>query len=105
MRIAELLQRHPDEWENSDPLLQRISYAFTRHGELKGLLDLGHVGSDPPYDESMELPQPDEGPAIPVASTSLTSVPDRDHAAVPRPARIEAPDYFADPIERSGGGR
>ena len=105
MRIAELLKRHPDERENSNPLLQRISHAFTRHGELKGLLDLGHVGSDPPYDGSMELPQPDEDPAIPVAATSLTSVPDRDHAAVPKLTRIEVPDYIADPFELSGGGR
>jgi hypothetical protein len=101
MRIHEILAIDRKTGEIADLLMRRIASAFTRHGDLKGLLGLGPAGDVAPYREPPVISPADDDPPAPISPTrSRSPVPGRHHAEQPAMAHVNnTPQLYAKPID------
>jgi hypothetical protein len=109
MRIADILRFDPDGEEAADLFMWQLSHAFTRHGDVKGLLGFGHPGEDGVYDDPVASAQTSSDAAVAAPAAPLTHTPSGSshphQAAGHKLAQVTAPGLFADTIELAGRRR
>jgi hypothetical protein len=107
MRIHEILAIDRKTGEIADLLMRQISNAFTRHGDLKGLLGFGPSGDVPLYHEPAVISPADDDPAAAAISSTgnRPSVPARYQAAEPELTSVKTPNFGANPTDLAGRRR
>jgi hypothetical protein len=106
MRIHEILAIDRKTGEIADLLMRQISNAFTRHGDLKGLLGFGPAGDVPLYHETpVTSPAGDDSADAAISSTGNRPSVSARYSAEPKLASVRTPNLDAKPIDLAGRRR